>query len=785
MEWAWIACVGAWALLPMHSAQALMLGEVRGAAILGRPLDITVQVQRAPGEEIATECFSVDLYFAEARQQLPKVSVVSSGAAAGSVRIRSVEAVNEPVVTVLLAAACGTGAMRRYILLSDIPAVPATSPVKVALAPAPVATAVATVAPASAAQETLFLVLPEGRPASAAVVPAAPDEQPVRRTRRKPAQATPAAVSATPETSASPTSHPAQTAQPASQRKGAKGARAVLRLDPLGVFSDRVGTLDSPMSFSPTEDTLLHAKQIAVLQDEMRMLRALRSADQAQIEQLRTDLVLLQRGGAPTSLSASLSNFSGWARAALWSLLLLTVLGGAWYWRTRSGRYSAWWHGAPDFGDLATIFHPRAAEAEPFPFAGATVDTQVPQTVAEMPSGSPLESAAAPGLKPEPAPTVSPQPHSAEPTLAVARPQPPAAIEEHRLTSEYILDIRQQADFFVSLGQSERAIDILVQQIHGNPDPDPLVYLDLFGLYHSLGAKADFAMEAASFAQHFHCKLPDFAEFDAEGKGLESYPEVLSKIVRLWPNQGVMDFLDHCIYRATGNGLESFALGAFRELLTLRALAEGLSHGEGRGAETPVESMMERTIPLHVHASAERPPLDFHKAPSMPEGGMTAVQPTGSHAPAASEVHLIPAVEQAAKAARDPGLMFSLEDTPAQPLPAISHHVGGVEPEPAPEAEAPPPGLSLFAALPNSFFDVEEEPVPQAPAPADIALLFAKETADMAPTAPSSSTASLLSITQPTEETPSRMLDLDFSHLTAEAEDRVPPKPTYAQRKLR
>jgi len=105
-------------------------------------------------------------------------------------------------------------------------------------------------------------------------------------------------------------------------------------------------------------------------------------------------------------------------------------------------------------------------------------------------------------------------------------------------------------------------------------DPDPLVFLDLLGLYHSLGMKADFALQSGTFSQHFNCTLPEFAKFSNEGHNLESYSNVMSKIVRLWPSRQALVLLDHCIYRGSAPINESFDLAAFRDLLTLHTLAE-------------------------------------------------------------------------------------------------------------------------------------------------------------------------------------------------------------------
>ena len=60
------------------------------------------------------------------------------------------------------------------------------------------------------------------------------------------------------------------------------------------------------------------------------------------------------------------------------------------------------------------------------------------------------------------------------------------------LNTREMLDVRQQAEFFMTLGQHEDAIGMLKDSIDGSPDSNPLVYLDLLRLLHTLGRKTEF-----------------------------------------------------------------------------------------------------------------------------------------------------------------------------------------------------------------------------------------------------------------------------------------------------
>ena len=112
------------AVVSSTAAHAFTLGDLRGSAVLGQPLDVSVGVEPGSGETVSDDCLSAQLLFGDVPQPAPGVRVQSpaAGAATSSVvRIRSTVAVNEPVVTLVLRATCGSSTSRQYVLLSDFP----------------------------------------------------------------------------------------------------------------------------------------------------------------------------------------------------------------------------------------------------------------------------------------------------------------------------------------------------------------------------------------------------------------------------------------------------------------------------------------------------------------------------------------------------------------------------------------------------------------------------------------------------------------------------------------
>lgn len=105
----------------------------------------------------------------------------------------------------------------------------------------------------------------------------------------------------------------------------------------------------------------------------------------------------------------------------------------------------------------------------------------------------------------------------------------PSMVNALRTTnSEEVVDARQQADFFVSLGQYDQAIQTLRERIDGLGEASPLVYLDLMQLLRRLGRRIDFNQCRDQFNCLFTGRVPEDASFDEKGKAWKF-------MARCWP----------------------------------------------------------------------------------------------------------------------------------------------------------------------------------------------------------------------------------------------------------
>jgi hypothetical protein len=156
-----------------------------------------------------------------------------------------------------------------------------------------------------------------------------------------------------------------------------------------------------------------------------------------------------------------------------------------------------------------------------------------------------------------------------------------------------LLDIRQQADFFLTLEQHDKAIELLSTRIAQCGETSPLICLDLLKIYHNLGRKADFDILRTEFNHWFTGRVPEFSVFQDEGRALSSYPPVMNRITELWPASSVLDYIESCIYQhSSAQAATDFDLQAYRELLLLHGIAKRILRlAYGNEDEHPSEFM--------------------------------------------------------------------------------------------------------------------------------------------------------------------------------------------------
>lgn len=566
--------IGAAALLLCVSlaSNALTLGNLRGPAIIGRALDVTVPVQVEQTDNAAASCFEAEVFHADVRQAASRVrvSVEPAGAAQSIVvRVKSSALINEPVVTVVLRARCDTQAQRRYVLLADLPpAVDLNSPVQIGRA--------SDASSSSSSSSSSGGLNPAAESSvSSSLVTDAPPAKPRRVGRAKPPVSTNELLKSI-----------AKATDRASKKAAAPSGQSRLQLDNSELFSDRIALLDQEQPDAALDYVSPDQQKLQEMQGTIQSLQTAAAQNNATLQELKVRLK-----------QSETERFPAWLVAVLAGLVLAAIaaIGVLWVRQRRvqaQVREAEWWSESaamPDSTAPPLVGAGRSVPSAPVPLVKPKVGPRLEPDNAFRPSSQWLDSKTYGVDVNEVEMRVSRfhrftqtdqgekdlEGHSVGPSLDLINP------ESQRLDAALTAEVRQQAEFFVALGQTDQAVIVLEKLIQDSQVPNPNVFLDLLGLLHSLRKKPEFQRYREDFNRLFHVIAPEFVRFKSEGRSLEDYPAILSDVIAHWAGPDALECINAHVLRpphqSPGGALD---LAAFRDMLLLQAIVQQLKTQE-------------------------------------------------------------------------------------------------------------------------------------------------------------------------------------------------------------
>ncbi len=576
-------CLGLVSLLCVTgTGSALTIGRQQGQAVLGRPLEVLVPVALDPGMDPADLCPEVEVNYGESRVSPRLINLQVSGSGDNVlVRVRASAPLDEPFVSLQLRVGCAQKLTRRFVLLADEPAgdrtpVLAAAPLLVdgarAFGADPEAggpTGLAGGASTSGTGGTASVppggasVTSEGPAASTAAPAAAIASRPTRpRTTPPTAAPAPAApVTERPRLRLDPLDIRLQGAgSPASQGVAAAvpgGAAAGTGPASAARSTTAAGAPLAPASADASSPA--DAARTQALEAEIRKLQEALQNSRVVTAELRARAVEAERERYANPLVLGLG-----AVSAL-SLLLAALT-----WRRSRG-------GEPAPGRFSSLADRSAAvirtpQRPAMPGEATRPEGIEPRGDALIESPGPTPPASEPEpATPEGMPGSTPlgtgQADGMTRNLASMNARLP---EPLHLSTHELNDIQQEADFFVSLGDYDRAIEVLQNHIQIHPQSSALAWLDLMEIQHKLGRKEAYDQLRRDFEWLFNAQVPAFEAFDADHDDLEAHPELLARIQATWPEPEVQKVIDAAIFRRpTDEKGKPLGLQAYRDLLFL------------------------------------------------------------------------------------------------------------------------------------------------------------------------------------------------------------------------
>ncbi len=580
MRQTWTACI---LLSTAVGSSAVTLGRHSGAALIGQPLDVRVQLLVAPEEDPTNQCVTTDVFYGDTQVSPGTVRSIPQKAAGAdaqaSVRIQSTLPVNEPIVTLYVKAGCSNPFTRRYVLLADLSSEPvASTPV------APPAALAVPVRPPAADSSTPPRTAPARSEAGAGTAGASTRPTPgaTGQANARPAVAArpPSVVRRTPL----PVAAPRLQLDPVDLDPGIE-RDPTLKLSPLmlsepGTSQEaRAAAAERWKAINATpEDILRDARKLSTLEAEATELRGAQTRDQASLAELKSQLE-----------QARDQRYSNPLVHALGALLLLALLALLLVWRRKSQAPGseasrAWWSADPDDKAAADKLGAPAVRPTPTPLPVNNDDKDIDFNLDDDSSFDSLNPPKA-GTVRSGRPPLAAEPVPALPTRDKREFSSSAIGGSRSIATEELFDVQQQADFFVSLGEDGQAIEVLRNHLAESHEPSALAYLDLFKLYHRLGRRHDYDQLRDQFNQVFNAGAPPFDHYTDAGRGLEAYETAFSRIQSLWPEPRVLDLIEQSIFRdASDDEVEVFDLEAYRELLLLHAIAKDLIKRDGHAS---------------------------------------------------------------------------------------------------------------------------------------------------------------------------------------------------------
>lgn len=582
------------------AVQAMGISRTANSTVLGQALDFSAVIRLEGDETLTADCVQADVNLGD--RMLPSLAVrvvVEGTGAERRVRVRTTVPVDEPIVTVTLKAGCPMQLSRSFVAFVDPPGVQLAQvapPAPAALAPVSAPAS----APALASDSPAAVTASGGTGSTAGTPPAA---GPLPASRGEASGSRSVVVRPRTERTTAPV-------QDSGERRAAAPVRAAparepagprLRLDPVepvrpSAAAPRAGagtagsggTAEQPAAVAAAAgvaSAALAASAAAPVSEARAAEEAALKALEQSLNVLRTEALATQRSVAVLQARLAQAEAERLHNPVVYALLaavvalaigLLVALS-----RLRQAqRERGWW---------------QASTAQETASAAAS---GAPTTAAAVGSAPPSELLAPLTVEPEsrmPEHTLSTQPAAASAYAGGATsslgfrtagdlrrgtaPAPliPAAEARREVTVEELIDLEQQAEFFVVLGQDDAAIDVLMGHLRSTGGATPLPYLKLLEIYRRRDDHDAYERIRERFNRRFNAYAPEWGKDLTHGRSLEDYPAALGRLQAVWNDPlAAMEVLESSLLRQEED-VGTYELPAYREVLFLYSVARDIA----------------------------------------------------------------------------------------------------------------------------------------------------------------------------------------------------------------
>jgi hypothetical protein len=351
-------------------------------------------------------------------------------------------------------------------------------------------------------------------------------------------------------------------------------------------------------------------ERLRAMEENLNRLRAETLATQKSLAALQSRLKGAETERLESPLVYALLGLCGLLALALFAL-----------WRRSTVREAAWW-ASPAAAAAAAGAGPAPVAVAAGPVAarpkslGATAPA-ARVTITEPPASARVDDDDIPSQLPDTMP----------PSLSDGRDSPSATGQRRReLSVEELIDLEQQAEFFIVLGQDDAAIDLLMGHLRNTGGSSPLPYLKLLEIYRRRGERETYERTRERFNRRFNAYAPEWESDPQQGLSLEDYPEVISKLQSLWrtPAQ-VIEFLDAALFRRDESA-DTFDVPAYRELVLLYSVVRDIAEHDGSAEVVDLLLPIDTSMPPAAAPTAPTAPTVAPLTASLASAGLPTLQ---------------------------------------------------------------------------------------------------------------------------------------------------------------
>lgn len=146
---------------------------------------------------------------------------------------------------------------------------------------------------------------------------------------------------------------------------------------------------------------------------------------------------------------------------------------------------------------------------------------------------------------------------------------------------EEISDVTQEAEFWMSVNDPHRAIEILDSQASVEHPDSPLPWLYLLDLYRIVKDKERYDELKQRFTVFFNANIPEFEIKPSDDeRHLEDMPHLIDKICSMWGGPELLPFLKALLVDDRNGKRTGFELSVYKDLLLLISVANEIEKHE-------------------------------------------------------------------------------------------------------------------------------------------------------------------------------------------------------------